>query len=340
MSPTVVDTMATPGSPEHLKMITASKAPAIMGVSPFTTREQLWMEMSGHTIPRKLDADYLDWGHDIEDALVNHWKRNNPGWQTGPGEIAYTDEDLEFPNQATLDRRARRGRAFHRIECKSTAKTSDWLDDAGNPTVPLYVSIQDLVQGGISGIHDGSIVVMIYDGARHRVPVILPSVWAQPDAAEAWETVRGELEKFYASLCEATVPEPSKALIEVLHDALIPMADNTAVLDLPADNDEVVALQAASEKAHKARVELDEARRRVEDLGAGYRKITVCGKPLAHQVAGRFSEKRVPDSARHLLSDTRFFTTKEVFDTKAFTAAHPEIADIARGNPSWRFTVK
>lgn len=165
--------MAAPGSAEHRQMITASKVPVILGLSKFSSPYSLWSEMAGLWTPPPLEGDHLDWGHDIEDALVAWWRRKNPGWQTNRGEIAYTDPDLPFPNQVTLDRRARRGRRFHIVECKTDRDRSRWGYPGDEDSTPADYTSQVIFQMGVSGIHEASIVVQLGGSGApeiHQVP--------------------------------------------------------------------------------------------------------------------------------------------------------------------------
>lgn len=74
--------------------------------------------MSGKSKPETVAGPHIDLGYDLENGIVPQWERKHPGWQTNAGEIAYTDTDLPFPNQATLDRRSKRGAGFphHRMQ--------------------------------------------------------------------------------------------------------------------------------------------------------------------------------------------------------------------------------
>lgn len=164
--------MAAPGSDLWRGQITASKIPAMLGLSPWQSPYALWHEMAGLLNPAPLEGDHLDWGHDAEDALVNWWHRHNPGWQTGRGEVAYTDDDLPFPNQVTLDRRARRGRKFHIVECKTARDLDTWGKPGEPDSIPAYYHAQAIFQLGVSGIRQADIVVLGFG-----TPEIHPVEW-------------------------------------------------------------------------------------------------------------------------------------------------------------------
>lgn len=165
--PQVLDNPPAPGTPEWRGMITASKVPTILGLSKFDTPYSLWHAMAGNFTPPALSGDHLDWGHIIEDSLAGWWlhKANadetGTGWQLNSGEVTYTDPALPFPNLVTLDRRARRGRRFHIVECKTDRDRTRWGHPGEADSVPLDYTAQVMFQMGVSGIHEASVVVQL-----------------------------------------------------------------------------------------------------------------------------------------------------------------------------------
>lgn len=157
-----------PGSPEWVRTISASKVPAILGVSRFTSPYRVWHEMAGNIPPEDLDADRMAWGHIAEHSLAEWWKHHNPGWQLNVGgEITYTNPDLPFPNLATLDRRAMNRKVgqgkpgrFHIIECKTALALDDWGRPGEPDSIPADYFAQVMFQMGVSGITTASVVVL------------------------------------------------------------------------------------------------------------------------------------------------------------------------------------
>lgn len=201
MTHEILATAPPPGSAEWQKMITASKVPVILGLSPFKSRYALWHEMAGNITPEGHveGKPEWDWGHDVEDALVKWWKRHNPGWQTNAGEVAYTDTDLPFPNVATLDRRARRGRARWIIECKTARDLDAWGRPGEPDSVPAHYAAQATAQMGISGIHRHSVVVL--------GPWGVPEIHDVPWDPEVWDLIVGACTAWHRSLIFGEVPE-------------------------------------------------------------------------------------------------------------------------------------
>lgn len=200
MTPRVVTDPPAPGSPEWQTKITASKVPVILGLSPFKSPYAMWHEMAGNITPEGAGESRPDWewGHDVEDALANWWKRHHKGWRTNHREIAYEDPALPFPNLVTLDRRAARGRARRIIECKTARDMDQWGRPGEPDSVPAHYAAQVTAQMGVSGIHRADVVVL----GPFGVPEIHPVPWDP----EVWEMIATRCAEWHASLAAGTPP--------------------------------------------------------------------------------------------------------------------------------------
>ena len=166
----IVEHPPAPGTREHTAMITASKVPAILGISRFKSQYTMWHEMHGDVDPEPLDEDRMAWGHIAESSLAGWWVHKHPGAKLNPRrngtfEIAYTSDELPFPNIATLDRRAYLPTApakqrFHIVECKTAMTLDDWGRPGEEDSVPADYYAQVMFQMGVSGIHRASAVVL------------------------------------------------------------------------------------------------------------------------------------------------------------------------------------
>lgn len=166
----IVENPPQPGTPRHTAMITASKVPAILGISRFKSQYTMWHEMHGDVEPEVLDPDRMAWGHIAEPSLAGWWVHKHPGAKLNPRkngtfEIAYTSDALPFPNIATLDRRAYlptapRDKRFHIVECKTAMTLDDWGRPGEEDSVPADYYAQVMFQMGVSGIHQASAVVL------------------------------------------------------------------------------------------------------------------------------------------------------------------------------------
>jgi len=158
----IVTDKAEPGSPEWLKLITASKIPSILGISRFKSQYTLWHEMAGNLEPEqigKAQQDDFDYGHAAELAAGEYWKLRNPGWRLSPGEVQYTDIALPFGNAATIDARASRG-THRRVVEKKTARDIYEYGDDGTGIVPIDYEAQIIFQQMVSGWLDPADLVL------------------------------------------------------------------------------------------------------------------------------------------------------------------------------------
>lgn len=306
-----------PGTITHARMVTASKIPIILGMVPqWQTPSELWMIMSGLAEPEQLEGDHLEWGHHAEESLVSWWKHKNPGWKTGRGEIAYTDTSLPFDNLATLDRRAVRGRAHRIIECKTSVNAELWDSEE---TLPGHVHTQVLAQMGMSGIHTADVVSQL----GSTVPKIFPVEW-EPDL---WTGIVDHVKAFVDTLGNTEPPMPPADLLE----ALKPEAPSTD--EIAVEYDEVADILVLQSQIKDLEAELEHAKETLVTQHGGA-KLTVDGKVFLSPSKGRFSAKRVPEEARHLLMDPD--VQKTSFDATLFAKKYPDVAQAATGETSYK----
>lgn len=332
--PHVVTNPPRPGSPEHTRMITASKIPAILGIDPYRTQGDLWMEMSGlaeQADPDDAMRDAWAWGHTAEESLARWWQQHNPGWtlnakRHGTTEVAYTDDELDFPNLVTLDRRARRGNRYHRLEIKTSASTRKWGERDAD--LPGDVAAQVVFQAGVSGIEKGSVIALIGADRPQR-----PRIYDAPADPDVYAGIVDAARAFYKTLGTAEPPMPDPALLDALRAA-----------HTPVDDEEVQAPERALANYEQTRAALAEAEDDHEQskqallavLGDHKRLLDDTGHVIATQTAGRFSQRNVPDDAKHLLKDPEVQTAK--LDIRKFKARYPDIYAAATGPNTVRWT--
>lgn len=171
-----------PGSAEHFAKITASKVPTILGVSPWQSQYELWHMMAGN-IPLETVSPskqkMFDWGHSAELAMADYDSRINPEYEFSAGEVAYTDTGLPFDNLVTVDRVATHRETGHQmIREYKTVNSFDALQKWGKPSevdaVPANYLAQVIFQRGVSGIHDGAVLVQ-----GMGVPEVHEVLWDQ-----------------------------------------------------------------------------------------------------------------------------------------------------------------
>ncbi|WP_064443950.1 YqaJ viral recombinase family protein [Rhodococcus sp. YH3-3] len=245
MTSRLVTTKAVPGSPEWLKIITASKIPSILGISRFKSQFSLWHEMAGTVTPEpigKAQQDDFDYGHAAELAAAEYWRYKNPGWKLSRAEVQYTNDELGFPNAATVDARGSRGSKRRGVEKKTARDLAEWGDD-GSGEVPADYTAQVIWQQIVTGWLDPSDVVLWPQYGKPKIYTIAHD----PVVAEL---ILGRVREWNASLAAGIPPElddsiSTYATVRRLH----PDIDGTEVqisaeqaFDYLADDGELKAL--------------------------------------------------------------------------------------------------
>lgn len=327
---TVIDNPPAPGTPEWREMITASKISAMLtdketgeylGLG-YVTAFEMWSEMRGEW-QRTIDAatqEMFDDAHDAEDYAANVWLRCHPGWKASRGEVAYTDESLEFPNLVTLDRRMVRGRAKHIVEVKRPR-----VERGLQPGWQAQV----IFQMGVSGIHSASLVEVPIYGR----PVIHEVEWD----GDLYAAICEDAAHFHNLVATGTAPalgdsKDAKAILAERN----PVNATTAPVEVPD------MFMHSLMKAWKQQAEADSAVRfwenKVAEAMGDSGKAEFEGRKVASRTAGRFSQSRVPADYKPLLKAEEFMTPK--FDTAKFKTAHSDVYRQACGVGSFKFERK
>lgn len=202
MTSRIVTDKAEPGSPEWLKLITASKIPSILGISRFKSQFSLWHEMAGNLPSEPIGTaqqDDFDYGHAVELAAGEYWRFKNPGWRLSRGEVQYTDVGFEFGNAATIDGRASRGSLRRIAEIKTARDLAEWGDD-GSGEVPADYAAQVIWQQRVTGFTAPANIVLWPQYGKPKIYVIEYS--AQLAAA-----IVAAVRKWNASLAAGEPPE-------------------------------------------------------------------------------------------------------------------------------------
>jgi len=144
MSATAIPDMQ-PGSPEWLKVMSASKIAAVVGLSPWTSRYALWHLMCGD-LPPEVELDEHRRGHYLEPAICGWWEdqqteayscqlkvRQGRTWRNDdrPWQVATPDREL-------LDRH---GDVREILEAKSDNDGWAWGEELTD-AIPVYYACQ------------------------------------------------------------------------------------------------------------------------------------------------------------------------------------------------------
>lgn len=194
-------TKLAPGSPEWLRTITASKIPAILGISRWNSQFALWHQMAGNITEQISEPkqENYDYGHAAELAAAEFWKYRNPGWRLSREEVQYSRSELPFANAATIDRRASRGKKRRVVEVKTARDLAEWGDD-GSGECPADYAAQVIWQQFITGWHDVANIVL---WPQYGMPRIY-DIEYNPRIAEA---IVERAHAWQQSLVEGVAPE-------------------------------------------------------------------------------------------------------------------------------------
>ena len=133
-----------PGSEAWGRLVSASKVPQILGMSPWGSPLSLWYEMKGLVDRDTGTSDAMVRGNLLEDAILNWWlyhKHEDEAWSLET-QVTRWHEDWGI---ATLDGYAARHRNFPGgveatyvgVEAKSTSKWEGW-GDPGTDQIPKH----------------------------------------------------------------------------------------------------------------------------------------------------------------------------------------------------------
>lgn len=135
-----------PGTPEHGRLVTASKVAAIIGASPYASPWSLWHDMKGNVPPVATSA-VQDRGHRLEAAVIDWWLSGHPDADdvlAQPwfplGDWAGARPDLV----CTVDG------ALAVVEAKTAARDDGW-GTPGTDEIPEHYLAQVTWQMGCSG---------------------------------------------------------------------------------------------------------------------------------------------------------------------------------------------
>lgn len=235
---TSVDTPATalePGSPGWLRLMTASKVAAILGVSQWDSPRSMWHKMRNE-LPAEPQTTVQSRGHYLEPAILAWWAdqhgvdrgngslwRNHPlyvmdGWAAAtPDAEAYVDGDLVL------------------VEAKSARELEEW-GAPGTDEIPTKYLFQCYWQMHVSGVHtcyvpvigaflDFAEYVVVYDreigvALERRCLDFYESLKAeQPPELDGSEPTYDALRKLYRTIDDSSIEIPRDTASEYL-DAL------------------------------------------------------------------------------------------------------------------------
>lgn len=303
MTAQIITDPPRPGTPEWRGMITASKVPVILGLSPWQSPYRLAAEMMGLIEPEEISPQKQDmflYGHAAELSMAYFWSKKNPEWDVSDGEVALTEPDLPFPNLVTVDRLATHKETGERriLEMKtvnSFDQLAKWRKPGEPHSVPANYEAQHLFQKGVSGIHEGEVLVQAMGAPEsHNV------TW---DALLFARIVK-RCNEFYNLLQEGTLPnlDDTTSTYETVRGLHPDIERDTVYV---ATREEALALFDAKEAADNAEAKYKGLRTQLLDnMGNRHRAITG-DTVFARRQAGRGKtpEFRLVNKAREELDN-------------------------------------
>jgi putative phage-type endonuclease len=195
----------TPGSQDWLKTISASKIPAILGISPWQSRYALWHLMAGNTEPWAGNKN-TERGTYLENAVFGWFEAQHPeltvvgsgsyahnvhaSWTAAPDGIAHQDEYDEDEGPETYG-----------VEIK-TAQYSDGWGKAGTAELPPYYLAQVAWQMIVTGVDRVYVPVLFGQPFEFREYVV---EW--DDIAGDVDAIKAEVHAFQRSLADGVAPD-------------------------------------------------------------------------------------------------------------------------------------
>lgn len=322
MPNTPVTNPPAPGTDEWERIITASKVPSLMRNAEtgeylglgYRSARQIFLKEKMDITPEL--NELFTRGHAIEPYAINMWLSQNPGWhvsacnETELGmwshEVAYTNKELPFKNQATLD-----GLASHInddgeeeymiLECKApvraTAPTGGWL-------------IQVQAQMLFAGVDQATIII-----APRYGDMSMHLVKADP-AIHAWIT--SDVEAFLA-LTEPPEETDLDAVRETVA-ALNPTFTPKTECELGELGEKWVE---ALKVENKASEELKKLEVEIMKVTGGNSQATFNGEVVMKRGKGRFAKSRFEDKA--LLNNPAYQTQVSKLDEKKLMEDYPDM---------------
>lgn len=252
----VVTDPPAPGTPEWARLVTASKIPAILGLSPYDSPYSLWAKATGRIEAQSPESTVTMRGTALEGALLAWLGTVLPGSRVRPGATFALDAHPTF--QAAPDGLVYEGRRrtpYALVECKTAARADEWgktsLEDPTAEIPPAYLA-QCAWQMHVTGadvVYVPALVVMdlrLYRLTRTDVEDALPGIvlaaarfedLVAADVAPDWDGATATYEAV-----RAEHPEIDPDLV-----ATIPTADAVELHDATA------AAKAVEERLNRAR---------------------------------------------------------------------------------------
>lgn len=270
MSATVIE----PGSSEWLKLMTASKVGAILGVSPWESPRSIWHKMRGEVASETSAAK--ERGHYLEPAILAWFFDQHPEFRREPSATVVHRDHPRFA--ATPD-----AFAYHYtgdpdptypVEAKSDAGDGEFWGEPGTDEIPLYYAAQCMW------------TMHCTRATRIYVPMITARLefreYVVDYNAALAATIEAKCVAFLATLDDETAPELDGhvATYEVIRK-LNPLLDRGVEVELSTEHARLFTTAYTDAKASEERLRFAKATI-AEDMGTA-QKATWLGQLIARR---------------------------------------------------------
>jgi predicted phage-related endonuclease len=313
-----------PGSPEwhalRAEGIGASEVAAVLGLSPWQSRFNLWHVKAG-TITETFSGNAAtSWGTRLEPVVLDAYAEardllvaegptpdlfaaalGSALLVPQPGTFAHAERPWQRCNPDAI--------AHERLVEVKTARFADGWGADGSDEIPTFYRVQVVYAMDCLELPVCDVPVLI-GGSDFRVFTI------ELDEAEA-TLIRDEVGEFWESIALGREPglDESTSTADALRKLHPSVVDEAVVIDAELANRYLDSLDSLDDAKREADSYANQIR---HQLGDGRRAVTLDGTPVA----------------------TRSVSTPKRFDRKAFAADHPELdaAYTRAGEPETRLT--
>jgi hypothetical protein len=142
-----VTALIAPGTDQWLKLVTASKVSAILGLSPYESPRSLWHKMRGD-IPPSAQTRVQARGHFLEAGVLDWFFADHPELSRHGGEVTLTRDDLPWAAATPDDLATDPDGLVIGVDAKTAARDANGNDETagwgepGTDQVPLHLLTQ------------------------------------------------------------------------------------------------------------------------------------------------------------------------------------------------------
>nr|DAX73129.1 MAG TPA: Exonuclease [Caudoviricetes sp.] len=152
-----------PGTAEWRTLLTASKIPAVMGTSPWSSRFTLWHEMAGTFTPEPINPAVLERGHILEPAVAAWFQAQHPEWVVRECGGRWWEAHSFFaatPDRIIADGPGSGANVIGLLEIKTAARSDGW-GAAGTAEIPAGYYDQVQFQLACTGVQTAYVAVLL-----------------------------------------------------------------------------------------------------------------------------------------------------------------------------------